>query len=120
MAWTEGNGERNGEEIDIPPLTHLPFLPEPDSSYWNTAMQGELAEQLAKAPIVKQAKNVIIFIGDGTSITTLTAARLLKGYRTGLFEHQEMAYEKFPYSTLIKVRSGEGGGIVWGGRECFE
>ena len=66
-------------------------------------MQQELREQLAKTPLVKQAKNIIFFLGDGTSISTLTAARLLKGYRTGNFEHEQMAYEKFPYSTLIKV-----------------
>lgn len=66
-------------------------------------MQQELTDQLAKTPIVKQAKNIVFFLGDGTSITTLTAARLHKGYQTGNFEHEVMAYEEFPYSTLIKV-----------------
>lgn len=68
-------------------------------------MQAELQDQLAKSPIVKQAKNIIFFLGDGTSISTLTAARLLKGHLTGNDEHEVMAYEKFPYSSLIKVGS---------------
>ncbi|KAK7068249.1 hypothetical protein SK128_016214 [Halocaridina rubra] len=78
-----------------------------DSSYWNQAMQAELTAQLQKAPIVQQAKNIIFFIGDGTSISTLSAARLLKGRQTGQFEHQVMTYETFPYSTLIKTYSAD-------------
>lgn len=50
-----------------------------------------------------QAKNVIFFLGDGTGIATLTAARMLKGFRTGNFEEEQMAWETFPYSSIIKV-----------------
>ncbi|XP_064096729.1 alkaline phosphatase-like [Macrobrachium nipponense] len=78
-----------------------------DSHYWNQEMQKELQSQLEKEPIVKQAKNVIYFLGDGTSISTLTAARLLKGQLTGRYEHEVMAYETFPYSTLIKTYSAD-------------
>lgn len=78
-----------------------------DSAYWNAAMQADLSVQLEKTPIVKEAKNIIYFLGDGTSISTLTAARLLKGYQTGDFEHQVMTYESFPYSTLIKTYSAD-------------
>ncbi|KAG7176594.1 Membrane-bound alkaline phosphatase-like 2 [Homarus americanus] len=70
-------------------------------------MQEELQSQLDKTPIVKQAKNIIFFLGDGTSISTLTAARLAKGHLTGNHEHEVMAYEKFPYSTLIKTYSSD-------------
>ncbi|KAK4295307.1 hypothetical protein Pmani_032119 [Petrolisthes manimaculis] len=78
-----------------------------DSAYWNNKMQADLTSQINKPTSVTQAKNVILFLGDGTSITTLTAARLLKGFRSGNFEHEEMAYEKFPYSTLIKTYSAD-------------
>nr|XP_045597366.1 alkaline phosphatase, tissue-nonspecific isozyme-like [Procambarus clarkii] len=78
-----------------------------DSAYWKQQMQAELQAQLEKEPIVRQAKNVILFLGDGTSISTLTAARLLKGQRSGNFEHEVMAYEKFPYSALIKTYSAD-------------
>nr|XP_053654825.1 alkaline phosphatase, tissue-nonspecific isozyme-like [Cherax quadricarinatus] len=74
-------------------------------AFWNERMQAELRTQLEKTEIVSQAKNIIFFLGDGTSISTLTAARYLKGLRTGNFEHEVMAYEKFPYSTLIKTYS---------------
>ncbi|XP_063852528.1 alkaline phosphatase, tissue-nonspecific isozyme-like [Scylla paramamosain] len=78
-----------------------------DSNYWYPKMQQELKDQLAKSPLKKQAKNIIFFLGDGTSISTLTAARLHKGYKTGRYEHEVMAYEKFPYSTLIKTYSAD-------------
>ncbi|XP_053654817.2 alkaline phosphatase [Cherax quadricarinatus] len=78
-----------------------------DMAFWNERMQAELRTQLEKTEIVSQAKNIIFFLGDGTSISTLTAARYLKGLRTGNFEHEVMAYEKFPYSTLIKTYSAD-------------
>ncbi|CAL4062131.1 unnamed protein product [Meganyctiphanes norvegica] len=78
-----------------------------DQSYWTPRMQADLAEQLAKTPIVKQAKNVIFFLGDGTSISTMVAARILKGQKTGNYEHEVMSWEKFPWSTLIKTYSND-------------
>ncbi|XP_076063059.1 alkaline phosphatase-like [Oratosquilla oratoria] len=78
-----------------------------DKHYWHKACQEDLRSQLAKSPIVKKAKNIVFFLGDGTSISTLTAARLYKGGLTGQYEHQVMEWEKFPYSTLIKTYSND-------------
>ena len=69
----------------------------------NKVCQDELREQLQKSPIVKKAKNVIFFMGDGASVTTFTAARFLRGQRTGNGERQVLEWEKFPDSCLIKV-----------------
>lgn len=44
------------------------------------------------------AKNVILFLGDGMSIPTITATRVYIGG-----EEQKLAFEKFPYSGLAKV-----------------
>lgn len=74
-----------------------------DSAFWNALCQEELAQQLANTPIVSQARNVIFFLGDGTGIATLTAARILKGQRTANYELQKMAWETFPYSAIIKT-----------------
>ena len=50
------------------------------------------------------AKNVILFIGDGMGISTLTAARILKGQLSGKHgEEEELHFEKFPNMALIKV-----------------
>ncbi|XP_018013389.1 intestinal-type alkaline phosphatase-like [Hyalella azteca] len=74
-----------------------------DSAFWNARCQAELADQLAKTPIVSQAKNVIVFLGDGTGIATFTAARLLKGQRSGKYELEQSAWERFPFSSIIKT-----------------
>ena len=61
-----------------------------------------LAEAVAK---VKFPKNVILFIGDGMSISTVTGARIHKGQK--LFkqsgEEQFLSWERFPASALMKV-----------------
>ncbi|MGC4028511.1 MAG: alkaline phosphatase [Steroidobacteraceae bacterium] len=50
------------------------------------------------------AKNVILFIGDGMGISTITAARIYAGQRQGLDgESYQLAMEKLPYSALSKT-----------------
>lgn len=51
------------------------------------------------------AKNVIIFLGDGMSIPTVTAARILKGQLQGhKGEETKLSFEQFPISGLSKVK----------------
>ena len=50
------------------------------------------------------AKNIILFVGDGMSITTLTAARIWQGQQQGLLgEEHFLHFERFPYTALIKT-----------------
>lgn len=54
----------------------------------------------------KQAKNVIIFVGDGMSIPSLTAARIYKAQMAGNMESPEKEYltfERFPHLGHSKV-----------------
>jgi len=74
-----------------------------DKKFWNTLCQDDLAKQLQATPIMAKAKNIILFLGDGTGLSTFTAARLLKGQRSGNFELEQMAWEKFPHSAIIKT-----------------
>src|SRR5262245_22199211 len=60
---------------------------------------GRAAIERAKAlkPIKKKAKNVILFIGDGMGVTTLTAARILEGQLRGESgEENRLSFEEFP------------------------
>ncbi|XQW85126.1 alkaline phosphatase [Thalassotalea piscium] len=51
-----------------------------------------------------KAKNVILFVGDGMGISTVTAARILDGQRKGLMgEENQLSFEKFPFSGLAKT-----------------
>ncbi len=52
----------------------------------------------------KKAKNVILFIGDGLSISTLTAARILEGQMRGESgEENYLSFERFPFLALSKT-----------------
>ena len=55
----------------------------------------------------KFPKNLIIFIGDGMSISTVTAARILKNQKmeniSDVDEEQELTWENFPEMALMKV-----------------
>ncbi|WP_299594083.1 alkaline phosphatase [uncultured Microbulbifer sp.] len=50
------------------------------------------------------AKNVILFVGDGMGISTVTAARILAGQQQGLSgEEYQLSFEKMPFAGLIKT-----------------
>lgn len=51
-----------------------------------------------------KAKNVILFVGDGMGISTVTAARILAGQQLGkLGEEHQLSFDKFPYSGFAKT-----------------
>ena len=53
-----------------------------------------------------KAKNVILFIGDGMGVSTLTAARIFEGQMRGESgEENRLSFENFPYSALSKTYS---------------
>ena len=53
---------------------------------------------------VSTAKNVILFIGDGMGVTTVTAARIFDGQSKGMLgEENVLPFETFPNVALIKT-----------------
>jgi len=53
-----------------------------------------------------KAKNVILFIGDGMGVSTLTAARIFEGQQRGESgEENRLSFEEFPFSALSKTYS---------------
>src|SRR4051812_14120938 len=68
---------------------------------WNAIDKAKL-EKIRKGP----AKNVILFIGDGMGVSTLTAARIFEGQKRGESgEENRLSFEEFPYSALSKTYS---------------
>lgn len=52
----------------------------------------------------RPARNIILFIGDGMSLTTVAAARILAGQKTGgSGEENLLSFERFPYTALSKT-----------------
>lgn len=53
-----------------------------------------------------RAKNVILFVGDGMGVSTLTAARIFEGQMRGESgEENRLSFEEFPFSALSKTYS---------------
>ena len=54
---------------------------------------------------VRRPRNVILFVGDGMSLTTVSAARIYRGQqkqeRSG--EELYLSWEEFPETALLKV-----------------
>ncbi len=76
------------------------------SAYRPDYQQGEawLDYRLASTTPGTHARNLILFLGDGMSITTLTAARILQGQQQGFTgEENFLSFERFPYSGLVKT-----------------
>lgn len=55
-------------------------------------------------PDKRRARNVVLFVGDGMGVTTVTAARILEGQQKGLKgEENELSFEKFPHLAHSKT-----------------
>lgn len=62
------------------------------------------AARFRPSPSFQRAKNVIIFLGDGMGMTTLTAARIFEGQMNGTEgEDNELFFENFPNTALVKT-----------------
>ncbi len=67
---------------------------------------GRAAVERAKglSPITGKARNVILFVGDGMGVSTVTAARILEGQQQGRpGEENLLSFETLPYTALIKT-----------------
>lgn len=68
-----------------------------------TLTQLENAEKTAQ-PSKKMARNIILFVGDGMGVSTVTAARIFDGQRKGKTgEEHQLEFEKDAYLALAKV-----------------
>lgn len=75
-----------------------------DMSYWLKSGQENLRRILAHRNNENRAKNIIIFIGDGMGISTITAGRIYKGQIKGnTGEEYKLAFEMFPNAGFAKT-----------------
>ena len=84
-----------------PPVTNAA----PNDAYFK-AGEAALAKALAVTPNTGHAKNVILFLGDGMGISTVTAGRIYEGQSRGVDgESNSLAFEKLPWTALSKTYS---------------
>ena len=80
---------------------------QPDA-YWDSG-RAALSARMAVVNRPKRARNVILMIGDGMGITTITAARIFDGQYPGegkprqSGEENSLAFERLPHVALIKT-----------------
>lgn len=76
---------------------------------WFGNAQRDLYESANRNLNTNKAKNVILFVGDGMGMSTVTAARILRGQLNGNSGEENMLeFEKFPHIGLSKVNAREG------------
>lgn len=74
-----------------------------DSTWWHVGA-AQLEDRLSVVPNTNTAKNVILFIGDGMGVSTVTAARIFDGQSRGeTGEENSLAFERFPNIALVKT-----------------
>ncbi|HZV98495.1 MAG TPA: alkaline phosphatase [Methylophilaceae bacterium] len=89
------------------PLADPPAVqgPEQVEDWWN-AGQAFIDDSKKLRAYDGRAKNVILFVGDGMGVSTITAARILEGQLHGApGEENRLFFERFPYLALSKTYS---------------
>ena len=111
-ADSDSNGSLESSEITDTTFTCEPFTaPEQIDLIGNAKDNVWFSEAQARVAAATQpnltrgaAKNVILFVGDGMGISTVTAARILEGQLNGKSgEEHNLSFDLFPYTGLAKT-----------------
>ena len=78
-----------------------------DDIYYKSA-KAQMERIMAQKPNTSRAKNVILFVGDGFGIATVTAARIFEGQQRGVDGvSNKLAFENFPYGAMSRTYSSD-------------
>lgn len=84
--------------VEVPSVQH----PQQETPQW--WYRSGAARAAANGAMAGKAKNVILFLGDGMSLTTVAAARILDGQRKGgPGEENLLSWEQFPATAFSKT-----------------
>ena len=87
-----------GIVVDVPQIHH----PDGETPAW--WFRAGAAQAAGRGAAHARAKNVILFVGDGMSLSTVAAARILDGQRKGApGEENRLSWENFPSTALSKT-----------------
>jgi alkaline phosphatase len=71
---------------------------------WYSEGESAARQSALLKPNRQRARNVILFIGDGMGVSTVTAARILQGQQRGESgEENLLSFERFPWLALSKT-----------------
>jgi alkaline phosphatase len=84
----------------------LQFAMAEDANTWIDDGEAALAAAKKLHPEFRHAKNVILFVGDGMGISTITGSRIFEGQQKGQDgERNKLSFETLPYLALSKTYS---------------
>ena len=84
--------------VEVPAVAH----PSGETPAW--WYRSGAAQAASRGAMAGQARNVILFLGDGMSLTTVAAARILDGQRQGHSgEENLLSWERFPHTGFSKT-----------------
>lgn len=92
--------EQHHQQLSAFELSEL----EKQSDYWRRSGKQALEAALSNKQNTQRAKNAILFIGDGMSLTTIAASRIFNGQlanRSG--EEELLSFEQLPNVGLVKT-----------------
>jgi len=93
LLMLTGHNSR-AQEGPVPPAQR-------DSSWYQDGARAAAERAMAGEPA---ARNIILFVGDGMGVSTVTAARILDGQRKGgSGEENRLSFEYFPFTGLSKT-----------------
>lgn len=107
LSLTACNGDDDNTTVE--PKDQPITLPKADMTQANTWLKQGTATVQTAAALQKNtrkgaAKNVILFVGDGMGISTVTAARILEGQLQGhTGEEHQLSFETLSYAGLAKT-----------------
>lgn len=79
-----------------------------NASHWSDEAITKIKDQQVSFKKINDtkgaAKNIILFLGDGMGVSTVTAARIFAGQQLGKNgEEHQLSFDKFPFTGLIKT-----------------
>ncbi len=80
-------------------------FPQANDHYYVSA-NADLRAALKRVPNTRRAKNIILFVGDGMGVTTVTAARIYQGEKAGRDGvSNKLAFEQLAYAAFSRTYS---------------
>ncbi|XP_034477173.1 membrane-bound alkaline phosphatase-like [Drosophila innubila] len=107
LGRSNGGKSRDMSDFDPNSLAKNKYTPpeEMNAQFWYDVANEEIAKRVNLPQGDKRkAKNLIMFLGDGMSLTTVAAARILKGQLKGnTGEEDSLSFERFPHTGLSRT-----------------
>ncbi|WP_444915179.1 alkaline phosphatase [Microbulbifer sp. TRSA007] len=100
------DNSNSDDVVELPEEEHVGVSSAQSNSSWfqeaQQAIEEASAVEINNTP--GAAKNIILFVGDGMGISTVTAARILAGQQQGLDgEEHQLSFEQMPFAGLVKT-----------------